>query len=174
MNIPLFEKCNVLLSLVINNSLMNRFPISNSTYVQISCVKYIPLLCQIWPTFKQKSSMFYQQSLGTIQTHVPNFLKSLYSLGDKIRTTIQLITYTVPQNCLSLFTINCNSQFISNTKFFSPVDFLYESRHLSKIWLGANVRYRKVHKVHNVLTLMHPFIPTWCYLRGFKYICHIE
>ena len=72
MNIPLFEKCNVLLSLVINNSPMNRFPISNSTYVQISCFKYIPLLCRIWPDFIQKSSLFYQQSLGMIQTRVPN------------------------------------------------------------------------------------------------------
>ena len=103
------KKCSVLLSLVINNSPMNRFPISNSTYVQISCVKYIPLLCWIWPTFKQKSSLFYQQSLGMIQTRVPVFLKSLYSCDDKIRTTVQLITYTVPQNCLSLFTINHNS-----------------------------------------------------------------
>ena len=99
------KKCNVLLSLVINNSPMNRFPILNSTYVQISCVKYICLLCWIWPTFKQKSSLFYQQSLGMIQTHVTIFLKSLYSLGDKIRATVQLITYTVLQNCLSLFTI---------------------------------------------------------------------
>ena len=77
-NIPLFEKSNVLLSLVINNSPMNRFPISNSTYVQISCVKYIPLLCRIWPVFIQKSSLFYQQSLGMIQRVVPNFLKSPY------------------------------------------------------------------------------------------------
>ena len=99
------KKCNVLLSLVINNSPMNRFPILNSTYVQISCVKYIHLLCWIWPTFKQKSSLFYQQSLGMIQTHVTIFLKSLYSLGDKIRATVQLITYTLLQNCLSLFTI---------------------------------------------------------------------
>ena len=54
---------------------------------------YIPLLCRIWPGFAQKSSLFYQQSLGMIQiqTHVPIFLKSPYSLGDKIRTTVQLI-----------------------------------------------------------------------------------
>ena len=105
-NIPLFEKSNVLLSLVINNSPMNRFSISNFTYVQISCVKYIPLLCWMWPTSKQKSSLFYQQSLGMIQTCVPIFLESLYSLGDKIIATVQLITYTVPQNCLALFTIS--------------------------------------------------------------------
>ena len=105
------KKSNVLPSLVTNNSPMNRFPISNSTYVQISCVKYIPLLCWIWPDFIQKSSLFYQQSLGMIQTCVPIFLKSPYSLGDKIRTTVQLITYTVPQNCLSPFTIHHNSQF---------------------------------------------------------------
>ena len=30
-------------------------------------------------------------------------------LDDKIRATVQLITYTVPQNCLSIFTIH-NSQ----------------------------------------------------------------
>ena len=47
-----------------------------------------------------------------IQTRVPNshfFLDSPYSLDDKIRATVQLITYTVPQNCLSIFTIhNCS------------------------------------------------------------------
>ena len=111
----LSEKCNVLFPLVINNSPMNRFPISNSTYVQISCVKYIPLLCQIWPDFIQKSSLFYQQSLGMIQTRVPIFLKSPYSLDDKIRTTVQLITYTVPQNSLSIFTIHHNLQFTFKT-----------------------------------------------------------
>ena len=76
-NKSLFEKSKVLLSLMSNNSPMNRISISNSTYVQISCVKYIPLLCQIWPTFKQKSSLFYQQSLGMIQTRVPNSQFSL-------------------------------------------------------------------------------------------------
>ena len=106
MNKSLFEKCNDLISLMTNNSSMNRIPISNSTYVQFSCVKYIPLLCRTWPDFKQKSSLFYQQSLGMIQTHVPIFLNSLYSLDDKIRTTVQLITYTVLQNCLSIFTIH--------------------------------------------------------------------
>ena len=111
----LSEKCNVLFPLVINNSPMNRFPISNSTYVQISCVKYIPLLCRIWPDFIQKSSLFYQQSLGMIQTRVPIFLKSPYSLDDKIRTTVQLITYTVPQNSLSIFTIHHNLQFTFKT-----------------------------------------------------------
>ena len=71
-NIPLFKKSNVLLSLVINNSPMNWFPRSNSTYVQISCVEYIPLLCWMWPQFRQKSSLFYQQSLGMILTRIPN------------------------------------------------------------------------------------------------------
>ena len=76
-NKSLFEKCNFLLSLMTNNSSMNRIPISNSTYVQISCAKYIPLLCQIWPQLLQKSSLFYQQSLGMIQTCVPNSQFSL-------------------------------------------------------------------------------------------------
>ena len=95
------------------------FSISNSTYVHISPDKYIPLSCWILPDFKQKSSLFYQQSLGMIQTCVPNFPKSPYSLDDKIRTTVQLITYTVPQNCLSIFTIQHNSQFNFKTVRFS-------------------------------------------------------
>ena len=121
-----------------NNSLMNRIPISNSTYVQISCVKYIPLLCRIWPTFKQKSSLFYQQNLGMIQIRVPNFL------DDKIRATVQLITYSVPQNCLSMFTIHHNSQF--TFRFSSEAElqiFVLEGHHLSKIRLGANVTDQK-------------------------------
>ena len=99
------------------------------------------------PTFKQKSSLFYQQSLGMIQTHVSKFtifLDSPYSLDDKIRATVQLITYTVPQNCLSLFTI---SQITLNTvpplsvlaQRLSFRFFFLEGRHLSKIRLGANV-----------------------------------
>ena len=140
-NKSLFEKCNVLLSLMTNNSSMNRIPISNSTYVQISGANYIPLLCRIWPDFIQKSSLFYQQSLGMIPTRVPNSLKSPYSLDDKITATVQLITYTVLQNCLSIFTIH-NSQLF----YLCPCqltgwasDFFLEGRHLSKIRLGANV-----------------------------------
>ena len=140
-NKSLFEKCNVLLSLMTNNSSMNRIPISNSTYVQISGAKYIPLLCRIWPDFIQKSCVFYQQSLGMIPTRVPNSLKSPYSLDDKIRATVQLITYTVPKNCLSIFTIH-NSQLF----YLCPCqlrgwasDFFLEAWHLSKIRLGANV-----------------------------------
>ena len=41
-NSPLFEKGNVLFSLMTNNPPMNRLPISNSTYVQIATVKYFP------------------------------------------------------------------------------------------------------------------------------------
>ena len=140
-NKSLSEECNVLFSLMSNNSPMNRIAISNSTYVQISCAKYIPLLCWIWPDFKQRGSLFYQQSLGMIQTRVPIFLNSPYSLDDKIRATVQLITYTVPQNCLSIFTIH-NSQLF----YLCPCqlrgwasDFFLEGQHLSKIRLGANV-----------------------------------
>ena len=130
-------------------TLFSLFLPSMNISLLISCVKYIPLLCWIWPGFIQKSSLFYQQSLGMIQTCVPIFLKSPYSLGDKIRATVQLITYTVPQNCLSLFTIHCNSQFTFKTfSYFWPslavelLIFLVEGRHMSKIQLGANVRYR--------------------------------
>ena len=81
-NMSLSEKCNVLLSLMTNNSSMKRIFNSKSTYVQISCVKYIPLLCQIWPDFIQKSSLFYQQSLGMIQTCVPNSQLSLMTRSE--------------------------------------------------------------------------------------------
>ena len=132
MNIPLFEKCNVLLSLMTNNSSMNRISVLDF----LPDVKYIPLLCWIWPTFQQKSSLFYQQSLGMIQTRVPIFLKSPYSLGDKTRVTVQLITYTVPQNVLSLFTIHIQNCFSSEAELQI---FFLEGRHLSKIQLGTNV-----------------------------------
>ena len=141
-NKSLFEKSNVLPSLMTNNSSMNRISISNSTYVQISCVKYIPLLCQIWPTFKQKSSLFYQTKSWNdtnMCSKFTIFLDSPYSLDDKIRATVQLITYTVPQNCLSIFTIH-NSQLF----YLCPCqlrgwasDFCLEGRHLSKIRVGA-------------------------------------
>ena len=74
-NMSLSEKCNVLFSLMSNNSPMNKFSMLNITYVQISCVKYIPILCWIWPDFIQKSSLFYQQSLGMI--HVSQFSLNL-------------------------------------------------------------------------------------------------
>ena len=102
-NKSLFQKCNVLFSLV-----NKQFTNEQIFQYQISLMSKFPVLsislfsAWIWPGFIQKSSLFYQQSLGMIQTCVPIFLKSLYSLDDKIRTTVQLITYTVPQNCLSL------------------------------------------------------------------------
>ena len=82
MNMSLSKKCNVLLSLMTNNSSMNRIFNSESTYVQISCVKYIPLLCWTWPDFIQKSSLFYQQSLGMTQTRVPNSQFSLITRSE--------------------------------------------------------------------------------------------
>ena len=66
-------------------------------------------------------------------------------LDDKIRATVQLITYTVPQNCLSLFTIhirNC-SIFVHFSSEAELQIFFLEGHHLSKIRLGANVRFVK-------------------------------
>ena len=109
-NIPLFKKSNVLLSLVINNSPMNWFPISNSTYVQISCVKYIPLLCRIWPQFMQKISLFYQQSLGMIQTHVTNSQFCSFCRQSSIHSSANYIHCSVKLSVLiSQFTIIHNS-----------------------------------------------------------------
>ena len=174
------------------------FSISNSTYVQISYVKYIPLLCRIWPDVIQKSSLFYQQSLGMIQTRVPIFLNSLYSIDDKIRATVQLITYTVPQNCLSLFTI---SQITLNTvpplsdlaQRLSFRFFFLEGHHLSKSHIGrqcnSSEKYLalfcccswdrsnpQVNKNPMTGFLSHTFIYSSLMLcnRSKKYRCHIE
>ena len=76
------QKCNVLFSPVTNNSPMNRLSMFNSSWCPNSCVKYIPLLCRIWPNFVQKSSLCYQQSLGMIQTHVPNSQLSLMTRSE--------------------------------------------------------------------------------------------
>ena len=61
-------------------------------------------------------------------------------LDDKIRTTVQLITYTVPQNSLSLFTIH----YVQLTSAVELSGFFVEGRHLSKIRLGTNVRFCKI------------------------------
>ena len=70
------RKSNVPLSLMTNHSSMNRI-FHIQFQFKISCVKYIPLLCRIWPDLTQKSPLFYQQSLGMIQTHAPNSQLSL-------------------------------------------------------------------------------------------------
>ena len=116
------------------------FSISNSTYIQISCDKYIPLLCSIWPDFHtEKFLVLPTKSWNDTNT----CLEFTIFLDDKIRDTVQLITYTVPQNSLSIFTIHHNSQFTLNTvRFSSEVElqfFFLEGRHLSKIRLGASV-----------------------------------
>ena len=109
-NKSLSEKCNVLFSLMSNNSPMNRFSTSNSTYVQISCVKYIPPLCWIWPTFKQKSSLFYQQSLGMIQTCVPNSQFSPFCRQSSVHSSANYIHCSVKLSVLiSQFTVIHNS-----------------------------------------------------------------
>ena len=101
-----------------NNSSMNRIPISNSTYVQISCVKYIPpSLPNLARLHTEKFLVLPTKSWNDTNTCSKStiFHKPPYSLDDKIRTTVQLITYTVPQNCLSIFTTHHNSQFTFKT-----------------------------------------------------------
>ena len=124
-----------------NNSSMNRIPISNSTYVQISCAKYIPSsLPNLATTPAEKFLVLPTKSWNdtNMYSKFTNFLVSPYSLDDKIRATVQLITYTVPQNCLSLH----NSQLFYLFRVSSEAElqiFFLEGRHLSKIRLGANV-----------------------------------
>ena len=124
-----------------NNSSMNRnFPYPIPLMSKFPVLSISLFSAESGPDFVQKSSLFYQQSLGIIQTCVPNFL------DDKIRATVQLITYTVPQNCLSLYTIHCNSQFpyvqLTSVVELSVCFFFLQGCHLSKIRLGANVTER--------------------------------
>ena len=79
------------------------FSISNSTYVQISCVKYIPLpLRNLARLQMEKFLVLPTKSWNDTNT----WSKFTIFLDDKIRATVQLITYTVLQNCLSIFTIH--------------------------------------------------------------------
>ena len=154
-NKSLFEKSNVLPSLMTNNSSMNRISISNSTYVQISCVNYIPNLANIQT---EKFLVLPTKSWNDTNTcsKFTIFLDSPYSLDDKIRATVQLITYTVPQNCLSIFTIH-NSQLF----YLCPCqlrgwasDFFSWGSLLGRIPVSVKI------KVYNVFyTLIPSFIP---------------
>ena len=79
------------------------FSISNSTYVQISYVKYIPpFLLNLARLQTEKFLVLPTKSWNDTNT---------CSKFPWWQDSVQLITYTVPQNCLSLFTIHCNSQF---------------------------------------------------------------
>ena len=137
-NTPLFKKYNALLLLMSNNSSMNRILLSNSTYVQFSCVKYIPLPLPNLARLQTEKFLV----LSTKSWNDTNMCsKFTIFLDDKIRATVQLITYTVPQNCLSIIPNSPSKQF-----FLCPMrlrgwasDFFLEGRHLSKIRLGANV-----------------------------------
>ena len=98
---PFHESFTVwkVLSPVINNSPMNRFPMSNSLHKsKFPVLSIIPLLCWIWPGFKQKSSLFLPTKSwnDTNMCALIFLLFHLIFLDDKIRTTVQLITCTVP------------------------------------------------------------------------------
>ena len=70
------------LSLVINNSPMNRFPMSNSLHKsKFPVLSTIPLFCGIWPGFKQKSSLFLStKSWNDTNTCALLFLNFPFSL----------------------------------------------------------------------------------------------
>ena len=81
--------------------LISKFPVLN---ISLFSAKSGHNSCRKVPCFTNKVLECYKHVFQI-------FLKSPYSLDDKIRTTVQLITYTVLQNCLSLFTIhiqNCS------------------------------------------------------------------
>ena len=90
---------------------------------QNSGVTYIPLLCRIWPDFIQKSSLFYQQSLGKIQTRVPNsqftwWQDQSYSSANYIHCSAKL-SVTVHNSHPKLFYLSVLAQRLSFRFFFS-------------------------------------------------------
>ena len=138
MNVPLFEKLIVLFSLTSDKQFTNE-QISNVKILLYPKfhIQYVPIYCWIWSQYMQQSSLFCQQSLGMIQTHVTILLKFPSLLDDKIRSTVQLITCTVLQTCLSLFTIYLqNCSFCQKCPFLLrdwAFDFFIEDHDLSKI-----------------------------------------
>ena len=99
---PLFEKCNVLLSLMTNNSSMNRI-------FHIQFHLHPNFLCQVYPSSLPNLVRLQTEKFLVLPTKSWNDTntssKFTIFLDDKIRATVQLITYIVPQNCLSIFTI---------------------------------------------------------------------
>ena len=117
---------------------------------------------------------------------------SQFSLMTRSELRFQLITYTVPQNCLSLFTIHQNSLFpyvqLTGGWAFS---FFVEGSHLGKIRLGTNVtRWNDIllfvvvvdviviFRLIRIQWLVYPltlsFIPDWYYVISPKYKYLIE
>ena len=76
----------------------------------------VKILCQVYPSSLPNLARLQTEKFLVLPTKSWNdtntFSKFAMFLDDKIRATVQLITYTVPQNCLSLFTI---SQITLNT-----------------------------------------------------------
>ena len=95
MNIPLFEKCNVLFSLMSNNSPMNRF----SMLDVLPDVK-IPVLSI--SLFSAKSGQTSYRKVPCFTNKVLEWYKHVFQIHnfppfvDKAAFTVQLITYTVP------------------------------------------------------------------------------
>ena len=107
-NKSLFEKCNVLFSLMTNNSSMNRiFNIQFHLCPNFLCKVYSSSLLNLDRLHTEKFLVLPTQSWNDTNT----CSKFTIFLVDKIRATVQLITYTVPQNCLSLFTIHIRKLF---------------------------------------------------------------
>ena len=153
-------------------------------------------LCYIYPSSLPNLARLHTEKFLVLPTKSWNDTntcsKFTIFLDDKIRTTVQLITYTVPQNCLSLFTIHQNSLFpyvqLTGGWAFS---FFVEGSHLGKIRLGTNVtRWNDIllfvvvvdviviFRLIRIQWLVYPltlsFIPDWYYVISPKYKYLIE
>ena len=111
--------------------------------------------------FSAKSGQYSKRKVPCFTNKVLECYKHMFKIHnsppfvDKAVLIVQIITYTVLQNCLSLFHY---SQF-TIINFFLPINliswafrFFVEGHHLTKIWLGANVSLLD----SKVLSLIYP------------------
>ena len=100
------------------------FSISNSTYIQIPCVKYIPLLCRIWPTFKQKSSLFSNKVL--------EWYKHVFQIHNV--PWFSVFTWWQDQSYSSANYIHCSAKLsvtVHNSQFPTVLSFSVSAQRLS-------------------------------------------
>ena len=116
------------LSLVINNSPMNRFPsIKYQLCPNCPVWKYIPLLCQIWPGFIQKSSYFTNKVLEWYKLCVTIFLRiSIFDMMTRSEATVSFSQSYIELNLNKikfLYTELCSELSNDKANFFDEIGY---------------------------------------------------
>ena len=112
-NIPLFEKCNVLLSLMINNSSMNRISMLEISFLMSK------FLCYIYPSSLPNLARLCTEKFLVLPTKSWNDTKHVQFPWWQDQSYSSANYIHCSQNCLSIFTIHHNSQFTFKTVRFS-------------------------------------------------------